>query len=98
MKYEKDPKTADLKKSFAISQIYLTKTCTKHTLNVNRDLCCILSKLNNMDEEYQDTGYVDLNIQINMDILFPPEILQKYCNIKECPELVKQRTEIWFHL
>ena len=29
IKYEKGPKTSDLKKSYAISQIYLTKACTK---------------------------------------------------------------------
>ena len=51
-----------------------------------------------MDEEYKDTGYVDLNIQNNMDILFPPDILQKYCNFRECPKLVKQRMDIWFSL
>ena len=51
-----------------------------------------------MDEEYQDTGYVDLNIQSNKDLLFPPEILQKYCNLRECPELVRQRTDMWFSL
>ena len=49
VRYEKDPKTSDLKKSYAISQIYLTKACTKQSLNVNWDLCSILSKLNNMD-------------------------------------------------
>ena len=98
VKYDKDPKTSDLKKSCAISQIYLTKACTKQTVNVKRDLCSILSKMNNMDEEYQDTGYVDLNIQSNMDILFPPEILKKYCNLSECPELVKQITEEWYNL
>ena len=69
VRYEKDPQISEFKKLFAISQIYLTKACTKQTLNVNRDLCCILSKWNNMEEEYQDTGYVDLNIQSNMDIV-----------------------------
>ena len=52
VRYEKDPKISELKKSFAISQMYLTKACTKQTLNVNRNLCSILSKLNNMEEEY----------------------------------------------
>ena len=51
-----------------------------------------------MDEEYQDTGYVDLNIQNNMDILFPPDTLRKYCNLREGPELVKHRTDMWFSL
>ena len=93
VKYDKDPKTSDLKKSYAISQIYLTKACMKQKINVNMDLCSSLSKINNMDEEYQDTGYVDLNIQSNMDILFSPEILKKYCNLSKWSELVKQRTE-----
>ena len=78
IKYEKDPKINDLKKSYAISQIYLTEACMKQTLNVNWDLYSILSELNYMHEEYTDTGHVDLNIQSNMDILFPPEILKKY--------------------
>ena len=31
--------------------------------------------------------------------MFPPEILEKYCTLKECPELVKQiKTNIWFQL
>ena len=97
-KYQKDPKISEMKKSFAIAQIYLTKACTKQSLNVNRDLCSILSKLNNMKEEFQDTGNVDLNVQSNLDILLSPEILQQYCNLKECPEFVKQRTDMWFNL
>ena len=93
-KYEKDPKASDLKKSYAISQIYLTKACTKESLNVNRDLCSILCKFNDMEEEYQRKGIVDLNTKSSYDILFPPEILQKYCTLKECPELMKQRRHL----
>ena len=75
VKYRKDPKASDFKKSYAISQIYLTKARTKESLNVNRDLCSILCKLNDMEEEYQGKGIVDLNTKSNYDILFPPEIL-----------------------
>ena len=49
------------------SQVYRCKEVTKRSLNVNRDLCCHLSKMNEADDQYCDIGNVNLLVKMNLD-------------------------------
>lgn len=67
-------------------------------MNANRNLCEINSLLNDSEDQFQGIGPIDLCMQPNYDIMFNPEILQKYYDLSNNIEIIKQRTELWHDL
>ena len=74
-RFQRDNKCSELTRSYVKLQIYNCKECIKQSLNVNRDLCQHLSKMNGTEDVYIDLGTVNLMKQQNYDILLNPEHL-----------------------
>ena len=94
-KFEKDGKCSELTKSYVKSQVYNCKEVIKRSLNINRDLCCHLSKMNEAADQYCDIGNVNLLEKCNIDLLFPPHLLCTNYDLCENPNWIKQRSIMW---
>ena len=91
---EKDGKCSELMKSYVKSQVYNCKEVIKRSLNINRDLCCHLSKMNEADQ-YCGIGNVNLLEKCNIDLLFPPHLLCTNYDLCENPNWIKHRSIMW---
>ena len=77
---------------------YLADNCRaiiRRALNVNRELCEILSYINETHELYNTTGIVHFHEQPNLKILMDPEEVSDFLEENDNTIYVKQRTEIW---
>ena len=77
---------------------YLADNCRaiiRRALNVNRELCEILSYINETHELYNTTGIVHFHEQPNLRILMDPEEVSDFFEENDNTVYVKQRTEIW---
>ena len=95
---ERNPRSSKLAKSFSKSQIYSCKSWTCAAMNANRNLCETNALLNDCEDQFQGIGPIDLCTQVNYDILFDPQILQKYYDLQVNKKVIKQRTSMWHEL
>ena len=52
--------------------------------------------INDCGQLFQGIGPINMMTKENYDMMLPPEILCKYYDLHKCPEIVKQRSQIWF--
>ena len=97
-KFEKDGKCSELTRSYVKSQIYNCKEVMKRYLNLNRDLCCHLSKMNDTEDIYCDIGNVNLLEKSNINILFPPNQICTNYDLCENTNWIKQRSKMWYDM
>ena len=77
---------------------YLADNCRaiiRRALNVNRELCEILSYINETHELFNTTGVVHFHDQPNFKILMEPDEISDFFEENDNTVYVKQRTEIW---
>ena len=94
----KDPKSSDMAKSFFKSQIYTCKSWINASQNINRNLCESISLINDCGHLFQGIGPINVMTKENYDMMLPTEVLHKYYNLHKYPEIVKQRSQLWFEM
>ena len=67
--------------------LYLLKNWISDALELNRQICYILSEINGTDDLYQCTKMVDLELQGNCKMLLLPKLIEKKSILMYIPNL-----------
>ena len=80
------------------ASIYTLRNWIQDALQLNRNICYIMSEINKTNDLYICTDRIDLNDQGNVKILLDPEFIQHKIDLDVHTHVVKQRSDKWFKL
>ena len=67
-------------------------------LHLNKCICNIMATINQNSEKFCTEDIIDLNTKTNLKLLHDPEVLQSKVDLKDHPEFIKQRSNLWFDM
>ena len=70
--------------------IYLLKNCISDALELNKQLCYIMSDINNNNDLFECSHICDLLNQANVRLLLQPEVIQDRVDLHKHTQFLKQ--------
>ena len=78
--------------------IYTSSEWIQKCLINNHDLCEIMAHINDNEDIIVDGDSMDIQDQMNVRVLLPPDKLPEPLDLEPNLQLIKQRSEEWFKL
>ena len=77
--------------------IYLLKNWISDALELNKQLCYIMSDINNNDL-FECSHTCDLLNQANVRLLLQPEVIQDRVDLHKHTQFLKQQSDLWYDI
>ena len=78
--------------------IYTSSEWIQKCLTNNHKLCEIMAHVNDNEDIIVGGDSMDIEDQMNVRVLLPPDKLPEPLDLERNPHLIKQRSEEWFQL